>query len=296
MEHKFDLSRKMDIGDIINASMSLYGKNFFYFIWVYAFYYLPFMVLALIFAKGMIGMYSTMMNTASMAQSNPFAFLKSYFLAIGLIVPAWIVLASMAHLSLVSAINGQILGQPRKAGIHFLAPLKRLVPVLVTTFIASLIFIAGMPFCFIPFFIFLIYLAFLPQVMMVEDKFYFRAIGRSFSATEKNFWQIALFLLVFSLAYGTISSIVTYGSMIGPYIQLFTDIMKNKGMSDPSVMTGFYSKYGSVIIIASVLNFLAYLVVTPVMHIGLTLKFHNIRNLKEGTRLINEIEKQTSGT
>ena len=177
-----------------------------------------------------------------------------------------------------------------------LSTLKKIVPILITSIIASLLLGMGFVFCFIPFFILAVYMAFIPQTIMIENRWGFGAIGRSFSLFNGHFWQTFLIPLVFFLVYFFFSSIITYGLLLTPYIELIKSIVQNQGQTDPSFLGNFYKQYSYIIILQSVLNSLLHLLMTPILNIALSIKFYNVRNLKEGTQILNDIAQETSST
>jgi hypothetical protein len=76
---------------------------------------------------------------------------------------------------------------------------------------------------------------------------------------------------------------------MGPYIEMFKDIVQNGGQSDPAVLTAVYAKMSRIMLPVYAFDGVLNIVLYPLLLTAITLKFLNVRNLKEGTGLIDEI-------
>ena len=135
---------------------------------------------------------------------------------------------------------------------------------------------------------------FIPQIVVLENKYFFKAIGRSFYLVNKNFWIVFLILLVFYFLYAIISGIISVPVYMIPYVKFIVKIIKMGGELDPSVnfMKDFMKEFlvYYLIIMGMQIIFSIFYMIT--INNALTLKFFNIRNLREGTQLLNELDVQ----
>lgn len=297
MKKELNLMTKLHFDEIIDHSLSLYKQHFVYVIKIMAFFYVPGIILFVLAAAKFTGFYAEIMERISnpSATAGPeellghFGTLMYYTSLLSLL---FILLNMLAGAAVIRGIDEKIAGRDTREGEVALFTLKKTLPLAVTTLIAMIMMGAGFLFCIIPFFIFAVYLLFIPQTLMIEDRWGFGAVGRSFSLVNGHFWPTFLIPLIYFLAYTFIASVISYAILLTPYIDLVKNIISNQGQTSPDFMARFYSENAHLIIIQNVVTNIINLLMSPILHIALTLKFLNIRNLKEGTALVNEIRKE----
>jgi len=289
MAQELNLMKRLTIDEIINHSLKIYGKNFLFFILILAIPFVPaYIFLALFAQKLMLAMGIISANAESMGMEGVMQILRSLGqYSVGMLV--YCVLLVFAIAAMVKAASDVITQTQTSIGGVLNHVLSLFFPILLTSIIAAVIVVLGFPFCMVPSLILAIYLTFIIQAVVIEDRRYFRAVGRSFQFVKGHFGSIFLLMFIYWILYSMISSAVTWGFMMGPYIDLFKDMIRNGGQTDPAVMTALYAKISKIMVpvyaFDGVLNILLY----PLLLTAITLKFHNVRNLKEGTGLIDEI-------
>jgi hypothetical protein len=199
------------------------------------------------------------------------------------------VLLVFSQAVMIKAAGDAIAGTRSSVGEVLNHALSRFVPILVTALIAAVVIAIGLPFCLVPALILAIYLTFIMQTVVLEDRRYFRAVGRSFQFVKGHFWSVLLLVFIYWILYSTVSSAVAWGAMMGPYIEMFKDIVQNGGQSDPAVLTAVYAKMSRIMLPVYAFDGVLNIVLYPLLLTAITLKFLNVRNLKEGTGLIDEI-------
>ncbi len=300
MIKEMNLMKKLGFDEIIEYSLKLYKKNFFYFIKIFAYYYVPAIIIMVLYKISFINNYQEFMmdfiNKAGGPNASPFAafsYMFSLFKQGALAGVLYGLLYFMASFALIKAIHEKVAGGNSTVSQLLVHPLKKIFHILITyIFIIFPMLIVGTMLCFFPVIILAVYMSFIVQIMMVEDKFYFNSIGRSFSLVNNFFWSTLLIPLVYYFFYAIVSSIISYAGLMGPYVQMFKDIIQNKGQTDPTFMVDFMTKSSGMFVIITVLSYLVQWLLTPILFIAMTMKYNNIKNLKEGTLLLDEINKE----
>ncbi|HPB80592.1 MAG TPA: hypothetical protein PK200_01010 [Spirochaetota bacterium] len=297
MQKELNLSRKLGFDEIIDHTLHLYKTDFLYYLKILLYFFIPAIALMVYGTIQVKDAYIAMLSTTvSPGTSGAGAFpgLSSIMYYGFLITVVYSLFAVLTGAGVIRGFDNKMQKQNSTEGEIVLETLRKIIPITITTIIASVILGVGFLFCFIPFFILAVYMAFIPQTIMIEGRWGFGSIGRSFSMVNGHFWQTFLIPLVFFLVYFFFSSIITYGILLTPYIELIKGIIRNGGQTDPSLLGNFYQQYSYTIILQSVLNSLLHLLMTPILNIALSIKFYNIRNLKEGTQILNDIAQETS--
>ncbi|MBP7585288.1 MAG: hypothetical protein KBA61_14705 [Spirochaetes bacterium] len=300
MKKELDLMTKLPFDELIDHSIALYRKHFAFLIKIMAYFYVPAIVLLVFVTMKFNDYYIGTIRTLSQPQQAEdmtavFSNLGSLFgYSFGLMA-LFVLLNMLASAAVIKGIDDKIAGRKNDEGDVAVFTLKQTVRLTVTTVIAMIMVGFGFIFCFIPGLVLGMYLVFVPQALMIEGRWGFGAVGRSFSSVNQNFWPTLLVVLIWWLAYFFISSLVSYSLILTPYIKMIGKMIESQGQTDPEFMMNFYTENAHLFVIQGVLTNILYMVLSPILNIALTLKFLNIRNLREGTSLVHDIEKEIRG-
>lgn len=297
MKKELNLMTKLHFDELIDHSISLYRQHFIFLVKIMAYFYVPAIIVLVFVTMKFNEYYVGMMRTLSQPQQGAdmsgvfsnFGSLLTY--SFGL-MSLFMLLNMLASAATIKGIDDRLAGRKSEEGEVAIFTLKQIVPLTVTTLIAMIMVGVGFIFCIIPFFVLGVYLLFVPQVIMIEGRWGFGAVGRSFSTVDGNFWPTLLVVLIYMLAYMFIASVASYALLLTPYINMMGKIIREGGQTDPDLMVKFYSDNAHLLIIQNVATNILHMVLSPILNIALTLKFLNIRNLKEGTSLVHDIEKE----
>jgi hypothetical protein len=292
MENELNLMKELKFDEVINHTLDLYKKNFMYFIKILSYFFVPAVLFVILFTVRFMDKYTVFFKNIDKAKPGDFPMMFEFMGYAFLLSIVYIVFIIMVNASVIKGIDEKLNGRNTPESEVALSSLKKIFPLFFTSVIAFIMMGFGMLFCIIPFFILAVYLTFIPQAVMLENKSAFSAIGRTFSLVNGRFWAVFVIPVVFFLVYSFISSIITYSMLIVPYIELFKNIIDTNGQTNPDFMVNFYSKYGYIFVISGAINVLLMLLMTPILNIALTLKFYSIKNLKEGASLINDINQE----
>lgn len=172
-------NRPMDLAAMFDASFALYRRYF----------------VTLVGAVGVIVVPVALLEVGL----GPFAFLGSSIA--GLITPAiGVVLAAQVALGETPTI-GRIW---RRVG-------RIIIPLLLTNLLVALAVILGTIALIIPGILFYVWFALSSQAIVIENRRYFRAMGRSRQLVRGSWWRVFGILLVIAIAAGFASSIVQLG-------------------------------------------------------------------------------------
>jgi hypothetical protein len=120
--------------------------------------------------------------------------------------------------------------------------------------------------------------------MMLEDRYYFGSFDRSFFIIKKNFWQTVLIPIIIMIIYSVITSISSMVISFAAYGDFFVDAF-SKGEVNEGLLT--IKKWA--FILQNMISYAALILITPVLNIALTLKFMNLRNIKEGLGIVSDL-------
>ncbi len=281
MQLNIDLSKPVAFDKLISQSISIYKNNFKFIIIVIGIFFLPLILFPLIFGD----VYDSFFKTAMMSQGVPpdEETVKQFFSAwlrlfgFGMIAMVFWYLSGPA---VVKAFHDLFNDKEENIGEVVKYTLFKSFHLVVTGAIVLLMFFVGWMFCFIPGLILIIYAMYVTQINIIEDRFYFGSIARSFSITSGYFWSTLLVPLIFYLAVSTLTGIIQIAVMG----DLFFKIALNPGqVPDMSIFENFKLRF---IIYSVVVNGLLTFVM-PVLHIALSLKFLNLRKIKEGAEVVS---------
>lgn len=313
MTNELDLTKKMDFGNIFEWTFKLFKKHFFFLIKSVSYFFIPGIIIlialiALIYPAALDffdNIMTMVKDSANVQDENALFFkffidfLKLFLLYIGaMTIYSLFILASSA--ASIKAIGVKLEQKDDKESDVFKHILKKFFPLLGTVMISGIMITFGFLFCYIPGIILMIYLIYVPQAVILENKYFFSAIGRSFSLVNKNFWFIVLILLIFYFIYSFALSILIVPVYMVPYIKFIMQVIKMGGESDPSFMLDFMRNFmremSVYIFIIAGISSIASLFYLLMINNALTLKFYNIKNIKEGNQLLNDIDKELKKT
>ncbi len=302
MAVELNLMKKMSFGDIFEWGFKLLKKNFLFLIKSMSYFFIPGVIISIIsvifiypYTSSMIDNFSLTQNEAANSQYFADFFVNIFKLNSISIIIFFIYYLLYIMPSYAASVKAISIKFDQKNESELSVPkhvLKKYLSLLGTTLIAGLMSTIGFCLCGIPGIILLIYMIFIPQIILLENKSFFKAIGRSFSLVNNNFWVIFLLLLVFLFFYYIVSSIISIPFFIVPYVKFIIKIIKSGGESDPSFMTDFMKNFYIYNIIISGIQFIISIFFIIVVGNSLTLKYYNIRNLKEGTQILNKLDKE----
>lgn len=263
--------RPMEYGEIFNEAFDLYKRNFPLLVGIGAVVYIPYAILS-----------------AFGVDSD----LTQALVTVGFFVP---LLA--AYGAMVKALADRYLGEPVTIGGAWRYILRRLLPYMLTWMLVALVMavivaafsvlvayaigargpgstviIALLAFVLI--LIAAFWLAFLPSVMVVEDRFYLAALRRSRDLSAGNWWRIFVVgVFTFMVAYGAMFVVlIIFGVFVGMRAVMTGDVGETGapgGMR--GIMIGVHLIYG-----------LLQAVLTPVMALPFVLLYFDVRVRKEG--------------
>jgi len=313
MTNELDLTKKMDFGNIFEWTFKLFKKHFFFLIKSVSYFFIPGIIIlialiALIYPAALDffdNIMAMVKDSANVQDENALFFkflidfLKLFLLYIGaMTIYSLFILASSA--ASIKAIGVKLEQKDDKESDILKCILKKFFPLLGTVMISGIMITFGCLFCYIPGLILMIYLIFVPQAVILENKYFFGAIGRSFTLVNKNFWFIVLILLIFYFIYSFALSILIVPVYMVPYIKFIMQVIKMGGESDPSFMLDFMRNFmremSVYIFIIAGISSIASLFYLLMINNALTLKFYNIKNTKEGNQLLNDIDKELKKT
>lgn len=272
--------RPMEYGEIFNEAFDLYKRNFPLLVGIGAVVYVPYAILS--------------------------AFGVDSELTQGLVTLGFFVPLLAAYGAIVKALADCYLGEPVTIGGAWRYILRRLLPYMLTWVLAALVLggiIAGVSIliavavgargpgsgpmlALAPVVLILallaiglilvaaFWLAFLPSVMVVEDRFYLAALRRSRDLSAGNWWRIFVVgVFTFMVAYGVMFIVLI---LFGVFIGMRAAMTGDAGATDASgavrgFMIGMHLTYG-----------LLQAVLTPVMALPFVLLYFDVRVRKEG--------------
>ncbi|MCG8569025.1 MAG: hypothetical protein MJB14_02690, partial [Spirochaetes bacterium] len=251
MKKTMDLTQKMDFGNHLEWTFSFFTKNFLFIFKTMSYFFIPGIVLFLIggffiynyfvewwqnfMALSMSG--STAIDDQSLTMFWEMATMYVLFIAVFSLYGLFMLAASGASIKAIGVII-EGTGETELDIVKF--TLKKFLNLFITSLIVGFMLAFGFVCCYIPGLILMIYVIFYVQVIMLEDKGYFTAIGRSFSLVKKNFWMIVLLLLVIYFMYSFIVGMVTVPLIAVPYIKMINVLIQNEGVSDPALLTDIF--------------------------------------------------------
>jgi hypothetical protein len=195
--------RPMELGEIFNEAFYLYQRNFLLFVGIGAIVHVPYQLLVALLPRYPI---------------------LGYLAMIGFWIP--LVAASGA---IVKALADRYLGNEVTIAGSYRYMLPRLIPYLITSVLGGLLVFVGFLLFLVPGIIFAFWITFLPSVMIVEDRFYVRAIERSRQLAAGEWGRIAAIgLLMIGLFMGVYL-------IIGVFVAILMVIATMAGSGGPQI-------------------------------------------------------------
>lgn len=299
MGNKPDLFTNPGINAMVNQSLSFFKENFLDLLKVYMVFMIPSIVLATYFYYEFWDFYMVFLKNMTVGDKFNWESLSGvvqFLLTGGVALLFSSLFGLLSTVMLIKGIDDRMHNITLDLSALARYSLKALPAAILTSIIAILMLTIGMVFCFIPFFIFMVYLTLLPQVFVLEKRWGFDGIGRSFSLTAKNFWIILLFSFVFMIIVSIATSIPMYATMIPSYVEIFRSALNETGQSDPNAMFEAFSKYSGLMSVGMALALVVSALLMPIYYIAFNIKFHGIRNTKEGKAVQEALEKAKGST
>ncbi len=275
--------RPLSYGDLLDELFDLYKKNFLLFSGIVGLVYIPFALLSTIAMLPMINMMGNMGPGST--PSDPSAMFSSLipiyikFAAIAIVAGIFQVAAMGA---ITWAISSTYLGKKPTILASYKAVIPRLLPLIVTGIIAYMMVIAGTIACILPGIALSVFLAFTTQAIMLENKSYFNAIGRTFELSAGAFWQIFVI--------GLLAMLLVYFIQLAVYLPF--QFATAAAASNPSLMTAIF-------LVQGLFSGIANSVALPILLSALVLLYYDVRVRKEGfdiEMLAASIEGGTTGS
>ena len=191
--------RQMGIGEIIDAAVKLYRRDFLALIGIVAFVLVPVTFVQFWVTQMMLGPVGAVPSNEAAVQ---FLIVSLIFFAIQFLIVQPFLVAAIAR-----AASDAYLGQAVGIGRTYRYALSRLPAILWITVLTSVVILIGFILLIIPGIIAFVRLALTPPVLVVEDVRGTKAIGRSWRLTKGNFWRL-LALLVLSTLIATVGVLI----------------------------------------------------------------------------------------
>lgn len=276
-----NLNEKMTIGEILNFSMEIFTKNFKVFLNISLIFLIPVALLSIFNIDGTIQFQQAISNM------NAGNFDISIFKSINTLSSFYIIeiiLLMYYRMVIVKSAGKIISGEMFSQKVIISEVLKKFFPIFFTSLLVGLMVIFGFILCLIPGLILMGMLLFIPQIMMLEDRYYFGSFDRSFFIIKNNFWQTVLIPVIIMIVYSIITSISSMIISFTAYGDFFVD-----AFSKGEVNEGLLSIKKWAFILQNMISYAALILITPILNIALTLKFMNLKNIKEGLGIVSDL-------
>jgi hypothetical protein len=263
--------RPMEYGEIFNEAFDLYKRNFPLFVGIGAAVYVPYAILSALVVHSQV---------------------MQQIVTLGFLLPLM-----GTYAAIVKSLADRYLGEPVTIGGAWRYVLRRLLPYSLTWLIVGLLFgilmvgfiTAGVfasraqgagsavivsLVAIVLMIIAAFWLAFLPSVMIVEDRFYLAALRRSRELSAGNWWRIVVVSFCTFIAVYGVTIVVM--AIFGVFLGLEAVMTGAPGMANPSPtmrgwLIGFQLTYG-----------LLQALLTPLLALPLVLLYFDVRVRREG--------------
>jgi len=195
--------RQMGIGELIDAAVRLYRREWKVLIGIVAFIVIPTTFIQVWITQLALGPLDAPTVPSSGALSQVVVVTLVFFVIQFLIVQPFLVAA------IARAAADVYLGEPVTIGGTYRYALSRLVAILWVTILGLLLTLLGFVLLIIPGIIALVRLAFAPAALVVEGQRGTKAIGRSWRLTKGYFWRTLGTLLLSSIISAIVAAILT---------------------------------------------------------------------------------------
>lgn len=195
--------RQMGIGELIDAAVKLYRRDWLALMGIVAFVLVPVTFAQFWLTQGMIG--------PMIATQTPSAEAATQFLIVTLVVFAiqFVIVQPFLVAAIARAAADAYLGERVSIGRTYQYALRKLPAILWITILTSIVTLIGFILLIIPGIIAFVRLALAPPVVVVEDVRGTKAIGRSWRLTKGHFWRLLGLLILSGLIAGVGALIIT---------------------------------------------------------------------------------------
>lgn len=255
--------RPLAYGDLLDELFDLYKKNFMLFVGISGMVYVP---MAILMTVAMAPMYSMMGDLSKGAPpSDPSMFfakmIPSYIAMFGIGTFGGI-MQVIAMGATTWAVSSCYLGKKPTILESYKAVLPKVGPFIVTFILMYIALMIGLVLCVLPGIFVAVVLAFVPQVIILEDLKYTDAIKRSYQLALPHWGRIFVTALISMIVIWTASA------LISAPIQIATVIFKEN--------------ISWIYMLSQLVQGLTGAITTPVMVIVLVLMYYDIRVRQEG--------------
>lgn len=265
--------RPMSYGDILDEMFDLYKSNFVLFVGIIALVYIP-----LNFVSHLVTSAATREMLSNATIVNPGSSPADPGAAFDALGPMWLMLGKLWLLAAISlpfhfmamgastwAISKRYLGETVTILSAYKDIRTRLLPLIVTSIPVVIVVYLGLACCCLPGIPLVILAAFVPSVIILENKGYIDAIVRSAELAAKEWSRILVVLILLTVLWVLVIAVVTV-----PFQVLTSDAKPDALISGP------------LGIVYSLTQGIAQCVATPIWLITLVLLYYDVRVRREG--------------
>jgi hypothetical protein len=202
-ERPFPL-RQMGIGELIDAAVKLYRRDWLALMGIVAIVLVPITFLEFWITQAIVGAGLAATPTVSDEATIQFLIVTLVFFAIQFLIVQPFLVAAVAR-----AAADAYLGERVSIGRTYRYALGKLPAILWITILTSILTLIGFILLIIPGIIAFVRLSLTPPVVIVEDVRGTRAVGRSWRLTKGHFWRLLGALILSGLIAGVGALIIT---------------------------------------------------------------------------------------
>jgi hypothetical protein len=282
MDNLPDLTKRMTLDDILTWSVKLFRRDFWYYVKVIAVFFVPTMIIC--------GLIVTFTGLPSLEEfENLFFSIKLLYYFLAFVV--YLLGFGLTQAASIKSIEGKLTGREMTLGGVARETFKRLIPLFLTGMLIILMYAFGLVACFVAIAVLSVFLTFIPHAVMIDDRYYVRAIDTSFKLVTRSFLPVAVIILVYGILMMSVGQIVTLALYIVPLIESIVKMIQQGGYSAPSAqdMAG-----GSILLIYAIntgLIIILQVFFLPLQNLSMTLYYYNLKNVQDGAELIKRIKK-----
>jgi hypothetical protein len=282
MDNLPDLTKRMTLDDILTWSVKLFRRDFWYYVKVIAVFFIPTMIVC--------GLIVTFIGLPSPDElQNIFFSIKLLYYFLAFIV--YLFGFGLTEAASIKSIEGKLFGREMSLGEVARETLKRLIPLFLTGLLIALMYAFGVVVCFVAVAVLSVFLIFIPQSVMLDNKYYVRAIDTSFKLVTKSFMTVAVIILVYGLLMASVGQIVTLAIYIVPLIESIVKMIQQGGYSAPAAADMMGGNILMMYVINTALVLILQVFILPLQNLSLTLSYYNLKNVQDGAELIDRIKK-----
>jgi hypothetical protein len=322
-----NLSKKLKFDEVINLSFSVFFKNFMVYMKNIAAFAIPVIVLGALAMYSMFGGLNDFVSAMSDMSANAdidIEFIQTLFgfygamIGYGLLIGLAMLLLSIVYIKVSEDI---LLERTVSVKENAQFALKRLFPLILTyivltvfaigaSIVVSLLFgvlgfiltqleviggiliVIGVLAFYIGILAVVIYLTYITHSVTLDKIYYLSAIRRSVDFVKGNFWAITGLIVIVYFITQFANTIIMIPFFAGPYIS-FIQTVVSSGTSDPAIVSSAMQGWFSSLWMPTIIVFLFSVFVTsPFYSTALTVKYVNLRNMKEGKGLLDKLENE----